>query len=260
MLRERAERVTPDTAPAPGPSSRPSPCDGCVRSCGPGVDLPSGSGARRRAPWPASIRSSRPTITSSSPTACSTDGSRRSSPTAHPSSSKPRRWRPGTSPGVLNPDGTQKMVEMSGLSTAAGQKVEEFSLKSKTFDAMRTGLLRPGRASQGHGHRRRRRAGVLPDAARPRRAHVHRDRRQALRLGADARVQRLADRGMVRARPGAPARRGDPAAVGHGGVRRGDPPHRVRAGSSASRCRRRPARSRAWQGSTTSRGRRSGTR
>src|SRR3989337_878281 len=31
--------------------------------------------------------------------------------------------------------GTEKPIEMSGLSTAAGQKVEEFSPKSKTFDA-----------------------------------------------------------------------------------------------------------------------------
>jgi predicted TIM-barrel fold metal-dependent hydrolase len=36
-------------------------------------------------------------------------------------------------PGVDHP------VEMSGLSTAAGQKVEEFSTKSKTFDQMRPG-------------------------------------------------------------------------------------------------------------------------
>ncbi|HVL32346.1 MAG TPA: amidohydrolase family protein, partial [Actinomycetota bacterium] len=35
--------------------------------------------------------------------------------------------------------GVAKPIEMSGLSTAAGQKVEEFSTKSKTFDAMRKG-------------------------------------------------------------------------------------------------------------------------
>src|SRR5207245_2174712 len=35
--------------------------------------------------------------------------------------------------------GIEHEIEMSGLSTAAGQKVEEFSPKSKTFDAMRAG-------------------------------------------------------------------------------------------------------------------------
>jgi predicted TIM-barrel fold metal-dependent hydrolase len=35
--------------------------------------------------------------------------------------------------------GVEKPVEMSGLGTAAGQKEEEFSPKSKTFDAMRPG-------------------------------------------------------------------------------------------------------------------------
>jgi predicted TIM-barrel fold metal-dependent hydrolase len=35
--------------------------------------------------------------------------------------------------------GLDKPIEMSGLSTAAGQKVEEFSPKSKTFDQMRAG-------------------------------------------------------------------------------------------------------------------------
>jgi len=46
-------------------------------------------------------------------------------------------------PGVLNPDGSPHAVEMSGLSTAAGQKVEEFSPKSKTFEAMRKGCYDP---------------------------------------------------------------------------------------------------------------------
>ncbi|MGH2830592.1 MAG: amidohydrolase family protein [Actinomycetota bacterium] len=39
--------------------------------------------------------------------------------------------------------GLAKPVEMSGLSTAAGQKVEEFSPKSKTFDQMRAGCYDP---------------------------------------------------------------------------------------------------------------------
>src|ERR671925_2401438 len=36
-------------------------------------------------------------------------------------------------PGVVDDAGNPKPIEMSGLSTAAGQKVEEFSPKSKTF-------------------------------------------------------------------------------------------------------------------------------
>jgi predicted TIM-barrel fold metal-dependent hydrolase len=39
--------------------------------------------------------------------------------------------------------GVNKPVEMSGLGTAAGQKEEEFSPKSKTFDAMRAGCYDP---------------------------------------------------------------------------------------------------------------------
>lgn len=39
--------------------------------------------------------------------------------------------------------GMSRTIEMSGLSTAAGQKVEEFSTKSKTFDAMRPGCYDP---------------------------------------------------------------------------------------------------------------------
>jgi predicted TIM-barrel fold metal-dependent hydrolase len=39
--------------------------------------------------------------------------------------------------------GIAKPIEMSGLSTAAGQKVEEFSPKSKTFDQMRPGCYDP---------------------------------------------------------------------------------------------------------------------
>jgi predicted TIM-barrel fold metal-dependent hydrolase len=39
--------------------------------------------------------------------------------------------------------GLEKPIEMSGLSTAAGQKVEEFSPKSKTFDQMRAGCWDP---------------------------------------------------------------------------------------------------------------------
>lgn len=39
--------------------------------------------------------------------------------------------------------GLPRKIEMSGLSTAAGQKVEEFSTKSKTFDAMRPGCYDP---------------------------------------------------------------------------------------------------------------------
>ncbi|MFN2615425.1 MAG: amidohydrolase family protein [Actinomycetota bacterium] len=39
--------------------------------------------------------------------------------------------------------GTPKPIAMSGLSTAAGQKVEEFSPKSKTFDQMRPGCHDP---------------------------------------------------------------------------------------------------------------------
>src|SRR3989442_1489744 len=39
--------------------------------------------------------------------------------------------------------GRDQPIAMSGLSTAAGQKVEEFSPKSKTFDAMRRGCYDP---------------------------------------------------------------------------------------------------------------------
>jgi predicted TIM-barrel fold metal-dependent hydrolase len=39
--------------------------------------------------------------------------------------------------------GAPREIEMSGLSTAAGQKVEEFSPKSKTFDQMRPGCYDP---------------------------------------------------------------------------------------------------------------------
>src|SRR5437870_9565232 len=39
--------------------------------------------------------------------------------------------------------GVGKPIEMSGLGTAAGQKEEEFSPKSKTFDAMRPGCYDP---------------------------------------------------------------------------------------------------------------------
>jgi predicted TIM-barrel fold metal-dependent hydrolase len=39
--------------------------------------------------------------------------------------------------------GVEKPIEMSGLGTAAGQKEEEFSPKSKTFDAMRPGCYDP---------------------------------------------------------------------------------------------------------------------
>jgi predicted TIM-barrel fold metal-dependent hydrolase len=39
--------------------------------------------------------------------------------------------------------GIDRPIEMSGLSTAAGQKVEEFSPKSKTFGAMRAGCYDP---------------------------------------------------------------------------------------------------------------------
>jgi predicted TIM-barrel fold metal-dependent hydrolase len=39
--------------------------------------------------------------------------------------------------------GIERGIEMSGLSTAAGQKVEEFSTKSKTFDQMRPGCYDP---------------------------------------------------------------------------------------------------------------------
>ena len=39
--------------------------------------------------------------------------------------------------------GIDKPIQMSGLSTAAGQKVEEFSPKSKTFDQMRPGCYDP---------------------------------------------------------------------------------------------------------------------
>lgn len=39
--------------------------------------------------------------------------------------------------------GIDRKIEMSGLSTAAGQKVEEFSTKSKTFEAMRKGCYDP---------------------------------------------------------------------------------------------------------------------
>src|SRR5437870_4068247 len=39
--------------------------------------------------------------------------------------------------------GTPKPIEMSGLSTAAGQKEQEFSPKSKAFDQMRKGCYDP---------------------------------------------------------------------------------------------------------------------
>jgi predicted TIM-barrel fold metal-dependent hydrolase len=39
--------------------------------------------------------------------------------------------------------GAEKPIEMSGLGTAAGQKMEEFSPKSKTFDQMRPGCYDP---------------------------------------------------------------------------------------------------------------------
>ena len=39
--------------------------------------------------------------------------------------------------------GVDKPIEMSGLGTAAGQKEEEFSPKSKTFGAMRAGCYDP---------------------------------------------------------------------------------------------------------------------
>lgn len=49
----------------------------------------------------------------------------------------------GTDGAAWHVPGTPKPIEMSGLSTAAGQKVEEFSPKSKTFDQMRPGCYDP---------------------------------------------------------------------------------------------------------------------
>ena len=54
-----------------------------------------------------------------------------------------------------------KRTPIMTLDNLAGKKPEEFSLNVRKLNEQRAGAWDPGRADQGHGHRRRRRRGAL---------------------------------------------------------------------------------------------------